>query len=108
MKICTTPIQTFKSYIPILTKPVTLSSISLSLRPGNENVSSLHVEARYVEVSIVPAKDSCFSFPCSVSDLSASIQRVEVRLGPGNGGRFPRTHHIAQKSLAPRPKLLAA
>ena len=72
------PIQIFNSYIPVLTKPVTLSSISLSLRPWGREVNSVFVGARYGEVFILPDKDSCFSFPYSMSNLSASVQRVEL------------------------------
>ena len=43
-----------------------------------EKVSSVHFGARNGEVVIVPNKDSCFSFPYSMSDLSASIQRDEL------------------------------
>ena len=57
-----------QAYIPVLTRPVTLSSISLSFRPDVRG-SERHFVHDYLLVDI-PKSDSCFSLPYS-EEISA-------------------------------------
>ena len=71
MQVCT--MQALCSYMPVLTRPVTLSSISLSLRP--KKAMSVYVWRSPIrQHEAIPDNDSCFSFPYSISASLASVQ----------------------------------